>query len=404
MILYITATLPALTVTFIYREIFRLQRSGFEVRCVSMNTPGADEISAEAEVLVASTTYLDQVSGLSKLGGFLACAAFHPTRLASCLGELFIARPMKGLRDYARLAYHLFEAGYLAWHLRHAGYRHIHCHFINGPTSIGMFLARLLDLPFSFTMHASMIWLDPIAFLNKLKACSFCASISQYNKNYVLETYGRQFDGKIRIVHCGIDPEGEPVPAPQRDSGAAVQLLGVGQLNRRKGFHVLLGACALLKDRGVAFHCNIVGGGEQRVVLEDLRDRLGLRQHVTLVGPVKHEVVRGYLSGADVFVLPCVISEDGWRDGIPVALMEAMFHRRPVISTNILGLPELIDDQVNGILVEPNDEAALAGAIETLSIDAELRSQMGERGRSKVLRDFNNLNSAQTLAGLFGAA
>ena len=189
------------------------------------------------------------------------------------------------------------------------------------------------------------------------------------------------------------------------DDHARVRLLlGVGQLNRRKGFHVLIPALALVRDAGLDFCCTIVGDGAERPALEKQLDEHRLRDNVTLVGALLHEQVHEQLRAADTFVLPCVISEDGWRDGIPVALMEAMHNRVPVISTNILGLPELIEDQVSGLLVAPNNPEQLAHAILRLAGNPALCRQLGAGGRDKVLQDFNNDKSAAALQGLIEAA
>lgn len=399
--LYITATLPALTVTFIYREIFRLQAIGMNIGTVSMNTPSASEVSQEARPLLASTVYLDQAGIAAKLTGFVLHAVLHPIRLAKCCAAFVTAKPMQSMRDYARLAYHLFEAGYLARRLQAEGYEHIHCHFVNGPTSIGMFLAKFLDIPYSFTMHASMIWLDPIAIRNKLDSCQFCVSISEYNKRYVVQEYGAKYGEKIHIVHCGIDPESDSVAANDDRSSDVLQILSVGQLNPRKGLHVLIQACKILRSREIRFQCTIVGEGAQREQLESAIDSGQLSDSINLAGAIPHEQVGRHLRNCDVFVLPCVVSNDGWRDGIPVALMEAMLYYRPVVSTNILGLPELIDDGVNGLLVEANDQEALAEAIERLSLDPSLCKNLGAKGHKKVLEEFNNNLSAEQLSLLF---
>ena len=368
-----------------------------------MNTPSDQEVSADARRFVTDTEYLDSIGFGRKLAGFLVHSLRHPMRGLRCVWVVVTARPMQGLRDYSRLIYHLIEAGYLARAYPRESIEHIHAHFINGPTSIAMFLSLMLDRPYSFTMHASMIWLDPIAFRNKLETCKFCASISEYNKRYVVDTYGSQFADKIKIVHCGIDPEIESLSPASNNSGGKVRLLGLGQLNPRKGFHILVEALALLAERQSQLECTIVGGGEQYDELERAIAKHQLQDVVRLAGAVPHEEVREFISSCDLFVLPCVVSDDGWRDGIPVALMEAMFHRRPVISTDILGLPELIENGDSGILVPSNDAAALSAAIVALADDAEARRRMGERGREKVLNAFNNEKSVTALAELFDA-
>ncbi len=399
-IVYITATLPALTVTFIYNEIFRLRSQGAIVDTVSMNTPSENLISAEARDLKDTTLYLDAVGLLPKLTAFTLCALRHPIRVAGGLWQIVTAKPVKGPRDYARLIYHLIEAAYLARRMRHKLPDHLHSHFINGPTSIAMFLGRLLDVPYSFTMHASMIWLDPIAFSNKLETAAFCVSISEYNRQYVLDTYGSGYADKIHVVHCGIEPGKLAREVPSKASGDKLRLLGVGQLNRRKGFHVLIPALAALRDRNVDFDCTIVGDGAERNALEEQIASLELGERVRLAGALLHEDVKRELERADAFVLPCVISEDGWRDGIPVALMEAMAYGLPVVSTDILGLPELIEHGTGGLLVPSGDVEALTDALQRLANDRGLRDTLGRNGRAKVLSDFNNARSAERLQDL----
>lgn len=399
-IVYITATLPALTVTFIYNEIFRLRSQGAIVDTVSMNTPSEDLISADARELKDTTLYLDAIGLLPKLAAFTLCLLRHPIRVAGGLRQIVTAKPVKGVRDYARLIYHLIEAAYLARRMRHERPDHLHSHFINGPTSIAMFLGRLLDVPYSFTMHASMIWLDPIAFSNKLETADFCVSISEYNRQYVLETYGSGYADKIHVVHCGIEPDKLARDVPCKVPGDTLHLLGVGQLNRRKGFHILIPALAALRDRNVDFDCTIVGDGAERNALQAQIATHDLGDRVRLAGALLHEDVKHELARADAFVLPCVISEDGWRDGIPVALMEAMAYGIPVVSTDILGLPELIDHGTGGLLVPSGDVEALADALQMLAHDSDLRESLGRNGRAKVLSDFNNARSAERLQDL----
>ena len=403
-ILYITATLPALTVTFIYNEIFRLRHGGLKIDTVSMNTPDDKSISSEARELRNSTLYLDQAGLTPKLVSFFLALLTKPVRTLRCCWWVISARPAKFPRDYFRLAYHLIESTFLLRRLKSDMPDHIHCHFINGPTSLGMFLAELAGLPYSFTMHASMIWLDPIAFQRKLESCKFCVSISDFNKNYVIKTYGQKYSDKIHIIHCGIDPDTNLRTSSGGTLGSSLRIVSVGQLNKRKGFHILIPALARLKSNGFAFDCTIVGGGAERESLQNLISELHLDDNVNLVGALHHEDVRRELKAADIFVLPCVVSDDGWRDGIPVALMEAMFCQLPVVSTNILGLPELIETNVSGLLVPEKDPDSLADAIQRLAENPEMRREYGRGGRQKVIAEFNNEKSVAQLRKLFECA
>lgn len=400
-LLYITTSLPSLTLTFVYREIFALRDLDYNIKTVSMNRPSISNVSKESSGLLSTTTFLDGTYFWENIAAFLQVSLLEPGALLKCIFQLIVSRPIHSLRDYFRLGYHLLEACYLFKTLKHESIEHIHCHFISGPTSLGLFLSTLLDIPFSFTMHASLIWKDPIALTNKLNKCKFCVSISDYNKQFVLKTYGTHFRDKIHVVHCGIPPSTPSEYNREKNHAGILKILGVGQLTERKGFLVLIKACHILKLNKINFECTIVGEGDQREQLESLIKRLELSNNVILAGAKSQEELPAYLSSTDIFVLPCVIAKDGLRDGIPVSLMEAMLQKIPVISTDILGLPELIDSGVNGLLVEPEDATALANSIKHLEESTETRLRLGEEAAMKVLTSFNSEHSARQLDKLF---
>jgi colanic acid/amylovoran biosynthesis glycosyltransferase len=401
-ILYISPTLPILTCTFIYREIFDLRDLGLKIDTVSMNTPARREVSGEALELLETTLYLDKISELRKFTSLFKCLILKPVATSRCIWLFLSSSPMKSFRDYLRLGYHLIEACYLAYALKDNKPDHIHSHFITGPTSLGMFLSELIAVPFSFTMHASLIWIDPLALRTKLRKCKFCVSISQFNKNYVVSEYGQEWASKIHVVHCGIRLPAAAARQTYPDDGA-VSILAVGQLMKRKGFHVLVAAAKLLKERSLNVSWTIVGEGEQRAELERLIAECDVSDVVTLAGAQPHEAIPRFLSEADIFTLPCVIGDDSTRDGIPVAMMEAMAWSLPVVSTDIVGLPELIESGSDGVLVKSGDATALAAAIEELAKSPEQRQRIGEAAARKVDREFNATRSAAQLATLFGA-
>lgn len=402
-ILYIAPALPVLTCTFIYREIFDLREMGFEIDTISMNTPAPDRISSEAMGLLRTTLYLDQVPERRKLGAFIKTMFNKPLPMLRCLGIFFTARPMQSFQDYRRLGYHLIEACYLSYHLQGSKPDHIHSHFIAGATSINMFLSELIGVPFSFTMHASAIWIDPIALKTKLGRCTFCVSISEYNMHYVLDEYGQEWRPKFNIVHCGIpvaDYNQARLKAMPQGSGA-VNVLAVGQLMVRKGYLILIEAARILRDGNANVLWTIVGEGYQRPVLEQKIREYELGNFVILEGAKPHEDIPQFLANADIFTLPCIIGDDKTRDGIPVSLMEAMAWQLPVVSTNIVGLPELIDSGSDGILVESGNAMALADAIQELADSPELRQRIATAAADKIDREFNSVRSARQLGHLF---
>ena len=405
-ILYITTTLPALTVTFIYREIFQLEARGWRVLSCSMNTPRSDRVSREAAELVSRTLYLDRISRWSMVAGAFATLVRHPVRAARSLVDAMRPLELCGVRGAGALLFHFIEAAHLAHVYRSASLRHIHCHFGSGPASIGMFLARFLGIQFSFVMHGTDEFLIPVALTAKLRRCAFAVAISSYMRSHVLDVYGRQFAGKLEIVHCGIPLRRFDSSASKRDERAArvpCEILSVGQLQPRKGFDTLLQACAELQRRGFDFRCRIIGDGPQRDHLQASVQTQGLEGHVLMLGAVKQEDLLAYYRSADLFALTCAVAADGDRDGIPVALMEAMAMEVPVVSTRVSGIPELIRSMQEGVLVEAGDAAAVADSIVFLAGHPAEARQMALRGRQKVREQFDIETTVEQLERLLPA-
>jgi colanic acid/amylovoran biosynthesis glycosyltransferase len=405
-ILYLTTTLPTLTVTFIYREIFQLEARGWQVLTCSMNTPKSDRVSHEASELLSRTLYLDKVGRWRMLTGALATLLRHPVRAMRSLLDAMRPLELCGVRGAGALLFHFIEAAYLAHAYRKVGLRHIHCHFGSGPASIGMFLARFLGIEFSFVMHGTDEFVIPVALTAKLRRCAFAVAISAYMRSYVLDAYGRQFAGKLEVVHCGIPLrsfESAGAARNERPAESPCEILSVGQLQPRKGFDTLLTACAELRRRGLAFKCRIVGDGPQRSHLQASIQAQGLEDHVLMLGAVKQENILAYYRSADLFVLTCAVAADGDRDGIPVALMEAMAMEVPVVSTKVSGIPELICSMEEGVLVEAGDAAAVADSIVFLTRHPDEAKEMAIRGRRKVREQFDIEATVEQLERLLPA-
>jgi colanic acid/amylovoran biosynthesis glycosyltransferase len=402
-ILYVTTTLPTLTVTFIYRELFQLEARGWKVLACSMNTPRSDRVSREAAELLSRTLYLDKVNRSRLLAGAFATLLRRPLRAARSLLDALRPLELCGIRGAGALLFHFLEAAYLAHVYRDAALRHIHCHFGSGPASIGMFLARFLGIDFSFVMHGTDEFLIPVALTAKLRQCAFAIAISAYMRSYVLRACGWQFSAKLKVVHCGIPLwrfESSVAERDQRSAGAPCEMLSVGQLQPRKGFDTLLTACAELHRRGFAFKCRIIGDGPQRNHLQQSIQMHGLETHVLMLGAVKQEHLLAHYRWADLFVLTCAVAANGDRDGIPVALMEAMAMGVPVVSTSMSGIPELIRSMEEGILVEAGDAGAVADAIVFLTEHPDRAKQMASRGRQKVRDHFDIVRTVDQLERL----
>ncbi len=393
-ILYITTSLPSITLTFVYREVQVLRDAGYDIITVSMNRPNIAQISAEAIPIYQDTFYLDQVSLLKKILSQVKILLLKPFTMIRLLWVAISEKEIKSLRDILRVIYHFLEAGYLFTLLKDDSIDHIHSHFLTGPTTIAFFLSKYLDVPFSFTMHASLIFIDPIMLRTKLINCKKAVTISRYNKHYLLVKYGHALEEKIIVIHCAIDLQSFRLQ--QKGKYHPPIILSIGQITERKGFRYLLEACAILKNKGVNFRCCIVGDviisdGEQQV-LEQKMKSLELSEVVSFLGRQPQEKIKDYLQDASIFTLPSIITDSGMREGIPVVLMEAMAMKLPVVSTKTVGIPELIENGKEGLLVEEKNQVDLANALEYLLNNEDKRKLMGYQGRKKVEHEFNLSN------------
>ena len=397
-IAYITQSFPALTQTFVYREVLALENIGFDIATCAIWKPNRAGLSQESRPLVDRSLYVFPISWFRFLGAHLYFLVAHPI---SYIRTLFFVLTRKGEsgKNRLRTLFHFCEAIYLAPELKKRRVRHIHAHFTINAASIALVLSRLLGISFSFTAH-NIFFTDRLLLSEKVRQARFVVAISEFSKQFLLRLVpGAGLAGKIHIVHCGLSPE-EFVPSP-RPRNDTPRILFVAQLSERKGAPVLVQACRVLTGRGVAFRCTIVGDGPQRPLLEQLIEQHGLQERVELAGALPQERVRKYLERADLFVLPCITARDGDMDGIPVSLMEAMAMEIPVVSTTVSGIPELIENEQSGLLVAEKDVTALADGLQRLLADEARRVRLGKAGRQKIIREFNVHQNADPLAMLF---
>lgn len=396
---YILQTYPGLTVTFIYREVLALQRCGFDISTFSIWQPDPGKLSPESRPLMDSTSYVFPISWPRFL---LRHVYFLLTRPARYLGTAFfvLTRPGESWKNRLRSLFHFGEAVYLAREVQQRGIQHLHAHFTINAASIALVIARLLGISFSFTAH-NIFFTDRLLLKEKIRAARYIVAISEFSRDYLLRLApAGEWRHKTHIVHCGISPAQFSPPDP-RPANAVPLVFFVSQLQERKGAPVLVEACRILSERGVAFRCVLAGDGPDMPLVEQMVEKYGLSGTVELPGAIFTEQVRGYLSQADAFALPCIVAQNGDMDGIPVALMEAMACELAVVSTRVSGIPELIEDGVSGLLVNEKDAVSLADALQRLIEDQDLRRRLGKNARQKVLREFDVDASAARLAALF---
>lgn len=397
-VLYVVSRFPAWSETFIVREIRTLLDQGVDVRILSLKPASAGLVQADAAAL------LDRVLQPSAppilLGRALRAWGTHPLRVSAAAAIVAAdgwRSPRALLKSLATLADALSQ---LAW-LRRFDPDYIHAHWSTYPATAAWLLARILQRPFGFTCHAHDVFVNRQLLPRKLADAALAVTVSQHNVDWLGRNVSPLAPRKLEIVHCGVDL----AHLPWRPEGRAGSLiLGVGRLVPMKGFDTLIEALALLQARGVGFRCLLVGEGPQRAALQASVLAHGLQDKVELPGALPQEQVRIALDQAVAFALPCQVAADGSRDGIPVALMEAMAAGCPVVSCPVSGVPELIDDGEHGLLVPQRDPQALAQALQRLLGDAALRRRLASAARLRIEREFDADKEARKLHRLMARA
>ena len=400
-IAYISQYLPRLTETFVYREIEALRQQGFTILTLSIKTPDPANLSAESMEMFRSTRFFAPVKVGPVMWAQLHFLLRRPWRYLSTLWFV-LTRPGESISVRRRTFGHFIGAVYHAIYLKRHDTEHIHAHFSGNSATYAFVISRLLDISFSFTAHNSL-FVDQLILQPKIDAARFIVSISEYTRRYI-ENFSDnrpEIGAKIHIVRCGIEPEKfSPRLLPSNPSEPPL-IFSVARMDARKGLPSLVDGCRLLKDRGVSFRCVIGGDGDQMPLIRQKIADYGLEDDVTLLGFVMQEDLQTWLDQAAMLILPCIVAADGDVDGIPVTLMEAMAKQVPVVSTAVSGIPELIEDGIDGILVAPKDAAALADGIQTLLENRELAEKIGAAGREKVIAEFDVFQNAERLAQLF---
>lgn len=393
---YILSMFPCWSETFILREIIELQRCGIEVTVFSLRPCTEKLVQPEAARLVKQGTVV-YPSPTRAVLRFIWCFLCHPFRVSTLL--LDFRRYFRGSwASLAKSVASMVLATDFLPEMKAYGLKHIHAPWSTYPSTAALFCSRVAGYSFSFAARAHDLFLEDHALAVKFREAAFAQTITEYNRALICKRYPDLTPETVHVIHSALDPA---VFACEQRLASPPLLLSVGRLVEIKGFADLIDACALLRERGVAFCCLIVGDGPLK---QDLKDRVELHGLTSLVGvsdPVPQEEIRRLLSEASCFVLPCVTASDGNQDGIPNVLMEAMAAEVPVISCPTSGIPELVEHEVTGLLAEQRSPQAVAQAIERLLSDRDLRARLAKAGRVKVEHEFNIKKNAARLAALF---
>ena len=391
---YMMNTYPATSGTFIRREIHALEAQGVTVKRYAIRRWDEDLVDPADLAEQARTHYLLSGRAMGLIGTFLLECVTNPLGVARALGTWTRLIRNAGGRVVHHSAY-LMEAVSLRRQARRDGIDHIHTHFSTNSAAVAMLCHRMGGPSYSFTVHGPDELVDPTAssLALKIENAAFVAAITHFCRMTLILAGGMAAWDKIHIVRCGLDLAEFPLDAQPREDNQT--LVCVGRLCPQKGQVLIPGAVAALVDKHPDLKVVLVGDGESRSAIEAEIARLGLGGHIELAGWATNAEVRGHISRARALLLP------SFAEGLPIVLMEALALGRPVVTTYIAGIPELVDEGC-GWIVPASDQDRLIGALDAcLSATPEDLSRMGQEGRRRVEAAHDQHANAAALKALF---
>jgi glycosyltransferase involved in cell wall biosynthesis len=280
--------------------------------------------------------------------------------------------------------------------MKRQGLRHLHVHLASQAASVGLFVRTVFGFGYSLTVHGPDEFYDAERQMlaPKIEAADFLCCISSFARSQLMKLSPYEHWHKFVVSPLGVDPE-IFAPQPKRTAAERFEILCVGRLTPAKGQHILIDAVERLTQQGRQVRLRLVGNGPDEASLRAHAARGSARECVVLEGAINQDRIREFYATADVFCLP------SFAEGLPVVLMEAMAMEIPCVTTHITGVPELIRDGVDGLLVAPSNTDALVTALARLMDDAELRQQIGKSGRARVIERYDLQRNVEKLAAIF---
>ena len=397
---YILVWFPKPSETFIFREVSELRKQGLPVEVFTLYGPLCKHLSD------AMRGYSGPVhrAGLKALPGLLPDILYWIKRRPAAVAWAFrnvVCRRWRSLETTGEALLAMLFGFRFARQCVEQEIAHIHADWATGAATAAWVTSRLTGLPFSFTGRSADIFPPDGALTEKLRDCTFMRTDVGSNVPYLLQTTSCPPE-KIKLIYASMTMHPQ-CQAPLHFK-APYKLLALGRFVEKKGFDVLLRACALLKQQGLNFQLSLVGSGPLESELKKLAADLRITDVVSFPGFVPHDAVPGLLYDTDIFVMPCQVAQCGDRDGIPNVIMEAMGHGVPVVGTDVSGLGEVIRPQETGVLVPQKDPQALAIGIQSLCNRPENARRLAANGKELVLRIFAPEACARNLIAQFEAA
>ncbi len=394
-IAYVLNTYPQPSHSFIRREVQALERAGVTVVRLAMRRSDAALVDPGDQGEAARTQYVLDRGAVGLARALLVQGARAPGRFLGAL-RLAVQTGRASDRGLLRHLIYLAEAAEVAQRCRAEDVAHIHAHFGTNAATVAM-LAHAMGGPgYSFTVHGPEEFDAPgaLSLGAKLDRAEFAVGVSQFGRSQLCRWAAFPTWDRLKVVHCGIEPAAFPAPAAMPDG--SLRLVSIGRFAEQKGQMVLVRAMARLRQHLPDLHLTLVGDGEMRADLEAAIASHGLGGSITLTGWLSEAGVRRELAAAHALILP------SFAEGLPMVVMEAMATARPVITTCIAGIPELVQPGRTGWLVAAGDVQALADAVMDMAAMApDTLAAMGLAGRDRVLQRHDADTEAGKLAGHF---
>jgi colanic acid/amylovoran biosynthesis glycosyltransferase len=397
-IAYLINRYPAVSHTFVRREIAGLERLGhrvdrYSIRPASSDLPDPLDQHERARAIVV----LSQ-GAIALLWATARMALVHPIRSLTALRAAWAMVP-NSIGGIIRSFAYLAEGCWLAYRFRHEGVEHLHAHFGTNPAAVARLTHRLCGVPYSFTAHGPDEFDEPrqIDIHGKIAEAKFTVAISHYGRSQLMRWADIADWSKIAVVRCGVDADFLDRPMKGVTATRSNRFCCIARLSSQKGIPLLVEAAAILAQREVSFHLDILGDGELRSQIEQTIVDNGLGDCITLKGFCDSATVRQTLIDARALIL------SSFAEGLPVVIMEALALGTPVITTAIAGISELVDAHCGWVVPAGTAEALADAMVAALTTDAQTLVEMGTVGRQRVAFFHNADRNAAILADLMQA-
>jgi glycosyltransferase involved in cell wall biosynthesis len=427
---YLFPLFPVITQTFTLEEVLGMKRMGYDIRIVSLLSRVEEEQQPRARDLVAETHYCPRFVDMGLWRPFLSALLRRPTAVLglfatviSAWSEKLPTRESEGQggpatfkwSEYLDLLYrgsagfYLLKsltmvpyAVYLAGYLRAQGIEHVHCQWATYPATVALLMKQWDGISYSISCHAYDIYLMPRMLPAKLENAEFVVTCADYNRQYLRSLCSPEAAGRIHLNYHGTDLE-RFRPA-ERVAHERFRLVSAGWLKEYKGFHIVLEAVAALVARGVDVEFHLAGDGPQREFLEKRAEELGISDRVVLHGYLSHQDLGGLYQQSDAFVIGSIgFGSFGRQDVIPNVIPEAMAVGIPVVATRLGGIPEILEDGVDGLLVPQRNPEAMADALEHIYRQPAQARERADHARARILEIWDRRENLRELAAIFEA-